>query len=369
VRRERERQALRELDWLCSRGLAFPTLVAGASAAIRLVVAHERFCFHTVDPVTHLMTGGLSQNLAPGDGYQRMLRNEYVEEDVNKWADLARRRERASTLTVATRGRRERSVRYRELLRPQQCEWELRVALVERSTCWGAVGIYRSDDEPDFAAEEVRFLAAAASTLAGGFRRSLIAGDLPSRETGEDGPGVVVFDEALAVEDVSPAAARWAAELRGPPHAQAEWLPAQIWAVATAAANPEAASGDARTRVLSPSGEWLLLQGARLGDCGRVAVVIEPARRQDLAPLIAAAYGLTAAEWSITELVLRGLSTAEIAHRKHLSPYTVQDHLKSVFTKVGIRSRRELVARVFYDQHLPRIMAGARPDREGALAP
>jgi DNA-binding CsgD family transcriptional regulator len=77
------------------------------------------------------------------------------------------------------------------------------------------------------------------------------------------------------------------------------------------------------------------------------------------------AYRLTEREQELTRLVLQGYSTAEIAQRLVISAHTVQQHLKSVFDKTGVRSRRELVGTVFLAHYEPRLRDNERRTGEG----
>jgi DNA-binding NarL/FixJ family response regulator len=81
------------------------------------------------------------------------------------------------------------------------------------------------------------------------------------------------------------------------------------------------------------------------------------------------AYGLTAREQTITALVCQGLPTRQIASQLHLTTDTVQDHLKSVFDRTGVRSRGELVATILRRDYLPHAMAGDPLNRAGAFTP
>jgi len=89
-----------------------------------------------------------------------------------------------------------------------------------------------------------------------------------------------------------------------------------------------------------------------------IAVIIEEPSPAELAPVLMMAYGLTRQEQVLTGLICRGLSTAEIANRLNITPNTIQDHLKSIFEKTGVSSRRELVASILPEQYLPRAMTG-----------
>ena len=84
-------------------------------------------------------------------------------------------------------------------------------------------------------------------------------------------------------------------------------------------------------------------------------MILSRASSPELAPLIADAYGLTERERAVTQLVAQGLPTSAMGRRLHISPWTVQDHLKSIFEKVGVSTRGELIARVFFEHYVPRL--------------
>jgi DNA-binding CsgD family transcriptional regulator len=129
-------------------------------------------------------------------------------------------------------------------------------------------------------------------------------------------------------------------------------------------------------RVLTDSGTWVVLHGATLvSDASRrVAVIVEPAHPARIAPLLMSAYGLTERERDVTRLVLQGESTAAIAERLVVSAHTVQQHLKSIFEKTGVHSRRDLVGKVFFSYYEPRLrdnesrVPQEKPLRGGPLA-
>jgi DNA-binding CsgD family transcriptional regulator len=102
----------------------------------------------------------------------------------------------------------------------------------------------------------------------------------------------------------------------------------------------------ARLRLRLPGGGWLLVHADVLDGSvpGRIAVVLEPADRAQLLPLLFALHGLTGREREVAELLVAGRSTDEIAEALHISRHTLRDHVKAIFAKVGVSSRPELTA-------------------------
>jgi DNA-binding CsgD family transcriptional regulator len=203
----------------------------------------------------------------------------------------------------------------------------------------------------------------------------LLVGEATDPE-GPESPGLIVLTDTWEVESITAGVEGWLADLP-----DGDWdvgrLPSAVYAVAgralRTAEGPDASGEVAVARVLSRSGTWVVLHGAALVTDGarRVAVIVEPAHPARISPLLMSAYGLTQREQEVTRLVLQGESTTQIAERLVVSPHTVQQHLKRVFEKTGVRSRRDLVAKVFFTHYEPRVrdnerrMMVSRPPRGG----
>jgi DNA-binding CsgD family transcriptional regulator len=334
-------------------------------------------CCFTIDPASGLMTSHFQE--AVPEVPAEWIAMEYAEDGVNRLTDVARSPSGISTLYEATGGNPSSSPRWHANM-ALGGDQEMIAALRTRGgDVWGAIGLYRQPDRPLFDADEKGFLAAISPLMADAVRRSLLIGESADPE-GPDAPGMIVLGPGWRPESMSPGVEEWLRELPDG-NLAASRLPTAVLAVAGRAARSATSTADptevAVARVLTRSGRWVVLHGVPLAavDSQRVAVIVEPAHPSRIAPLLMSAYGLTQREQQLTRLVLQGFSTIDIADHLVISVHTVQGHLRNVFTKTGVRARRDLVTKIFFAHYEPRLRdneqrtATNRPTRGGPLLP
>ena len=333
-------------------------------------------CCFTIDPASGLMTSHFQE--AVPEVPAEWIAMEYAEDGVNRLTDVARSPSGISTLYEATGGNPSSSPRWHANM-ALGGDQEMIAALRTRGgDVWGAIGLYRQPDRPLFDADEKGFLAAISPLMADAVRRSLLIGESADPE-GPDAPGMIVLGPGWRPESMSPGVEEWLRDLPDG-NLAASRLPTAVLAVAGRAARSATSTADptevAVARVLTRSGRWVVLHGVPLAavDSQRVAVIVEPAHPSRIAPLLMSAYGLTQREQQLTRLVLQGFSTIDIADHLVISVHTVQAHLRNVFTKTGVRARRDLVTKIFLAHYEPRLRdneqrtATNRPTRGGAAA-
>ena len=148
-------------------------------------------------------------------------------------------------------------------------------------------------------------------------------------------------------------------------------LPAVIYPAAATARSGTSGAGT-HAIVQSVDRRWVMIEAAKLEghDGGQIAVTLRAATATETFDLLCRAYALSQRERQVVAALVAGLDTRAITQRLFISRYTVQDHLKSVFTKTGVRSRRELLARFSGANETTRQRkADAPPDAAPAIAP
>lgn len=362
-RKARERRVEQEIIRLCHAGLDSHALRVEALRWLRTVVPVDAAFCATVDPATLLFTGSMVEEI-PEHATPAFLANEFLQDDVTKFVQLAHAARPVQSLYAATRDEPERSPRYREILAPLGLGDELRAALRVGSVTWGVLCLHRELAGSGFTTAEAAFLERIAPHLAVGLRSALLRDDTTA-DLGLDSPGLVMLAPDLSVVAVTAPAERWLAEMSDWP--QRDEPPQAIRAVAGRLLALEqmrdgASAPMPQARVQARSGRWLVLHAARLdgpAGNGQIAVILEPATPGEVMPLVLQAYGLTEREAQVAQLVLQGRSTGEIVDALSITALTVQQHLKAVFDKTGVHSRREFVAQLFAQHYLPRMLGSS----------
>jgi DNA-binding CsgD family transcriptional regulator len=357
-----------EVVALGARGLPREEYFAELAPRLRRVIDNDATCWHTLDPHTRLLTSDSPRELVEHGIFtaqsarvagELLVRSEYLIPDSNTFAELAARRTPVGILDHATRGRPQRSARFRDLLEPAGIPHELRAAFVIRGRVWGAVHIARRGESGAFTQRDADVLARVAGAVAHGIRASLRF-DAARRGSGNDAPGLVVLDADNAVELITPPARPLLDALANDSldYEGGSRLPASVNAMASFARTAASRADPSANAVTVPSPiGWITLHASLAGTPdGRVAIVIEPASGSQSAILRLEVHGVTAREREVATLLARGLGNGDIATALVLSPHTVQDHIKSLFEKLEVGSRQELVARVFLDEYLPEVV-------------
>jgi len=341
----------------CDSGLEPAALRAAVLPRLRRVVPIDALWWALVDPATLLFTQTYREEI-PAETGPYFVENEFLADDVNKWTDLAHDRDGARTLIGATRGDPSSSARYRDIFEPLGLEDELRVVLRSRGSVWGFMCLHREQGAA-FSESELSFTQRIAPHLAEGLRLGLLVQDMELAQTA-DSPGLILLAEDGSVIGTNTAADQWLDELDT---SRSGTMPIEVHALTAKLRALDPPVGVPQLRARTRAGRWAILQASWMPNQGHdtVAVIIQQAAADQIAPVVMSAYGLTAQEQKISGLVFHGLSTHAISEKLHITQHTVQDHLKSIFDKTGVRSRRELVTTVLRQQYPPRPQAGQPP--------
>lgn len=351
-------RARSDIDVISRAGLPLHEFMTEAADALLSVVPFVAGCVSTLDPATAMVSGTLKLEalLGRNDADVEWARIEYGDDDPTTMQALLLAGRVVVGMSQETHGAVERSVRMADLLVPYfGFHDEARVVFADRAGAWGSLSLFRGGDDRVFSSDELGFLELVAPAFTRGIRTGILAQLGRTPRPLETGPAVVILDANDRIVQTSERARQLYDRMASTPQGADPLLVVQAL-VSGARRNAREETGRApRVRIRTVDGEWLVLHAALLsGDTdrsGEVIVTIEQARPKEVVDLVAGAFGLTARESDVMALVLRGVDTRHIADALHLSPYTVQDHLKSIFEKSGAASRRELVARIYFDQY------------------
>ncbi len=308
-------------------------------------VPFAEYAFLLTDPTTSVGCSPVAE-VPDLTTLPELIRLKYLT-SVNRWTGLPA--SGCAALVQATGGRPERSLLWREHLSGLGIVDVVSVVFTDRFGWWGFLDLWRRESR--FTDDEVAALVDVRPAITSRLR-SVQAAGFTAAEAPPDhrGPGALVLSPELTIRAQTAQTGDWLTALV-PPQAGRSPVPASAYNVAAQLLATEAGvdANPAQARVHLGGGTWLTLRADRLGGPEPVAqqdivVTMEASSPTERRDIFSRSHGLTGRETEVLRHVADGYDTRTVARLMSISDLTVQDHLKSVFTKTLTSSRRELLA-------------------------
>lgn len=315
---------------------------------LRQTLRVDAYAFVVTDPDSEVGVDPLAEVPCLAE-LPTLIRLKYLTE-VNRWTSLAS----AAGLRRATHDQPEASLMWRDLLRRYDIGDVASAVFRDRYGCWGFLDLWRAGTDAGFDDPELRLLTQIAEPVATALRRAQARTllDAPTPRS-RPRPVVLLLSPGLEVQGQTPQTPEYLRTLLPPPALDAPPVPAVAYNVAAQLLAVEAGV-DAHPpigRIHLTEGHWLTVRADRLdaaesGEQRPIAVTIETASPNERSELFARAFGLSARESELLGHLAAGRDTKETAALMFVSEYTVQDHLKAISAKSGVRTRRALISLV-----------------------
>jgi len=314
---------------------------------IRRVIPFDHHVWVGTDPVTAVGASPLAAVPSLGD-LPSLIRLKYLT-SVNRWTGLPV--DRAVTLVEATGRDLGRSRLWRELLGGYGVQDVASAVFGDRHGCWGFLDLWRGGPGGGpFCVAEVDFLTGILPALTRSLRLNAAATfTVPAAAAAPDGPAVLLLTDTL---DPGARTPRTDAQLRALLPTPAGHTPVPAVALNVAAQLLAVEAGidfhEPAARLHQAAGRWVEVRAARLDpepDRGAtIAVTIEPTTPARRAEIYCRTLGLTPRETELVGRLVSGADTRQTARALGIGEQTVNDHLRAVFAKSGVNSRRQLIA-------------------------
>jgi DNA-binding CsgD family transcriptional regulator len=313
---------------------------------IQRFVPFDAYAFLLTDPATTVGCSPLAEvpNLAT---LPHLIRLKYLT-SVNRWTELPT--SGCASLQQATHGHPEQSLLWRAHLADLGILDVASVVFTDRFGWWGFLDLWRRGST--FTNDEVDALVGARPTITSRLRDVQAAGfTVAGVVAGRRGPGALVLSPALTVRAQTPQTQDWLAALV-PPQSGRGPVPAAAYNVAAQLLATEAGidSHPAQARVHLGGGTWLTVRADRVAgnqpvEDRDIVVTMEATSTTERRDVFSCSHALTGREEALLRHLADGVDTRTVARLMTISEHTVQDHLKSVFSKTSTSSRRELLAK------------------------